>query len=170
MNARWQRGISTHGSGAGDRNVRCSRTVLTFGIIATTLCAFASAAFATNGKAINKGSQEKYTVAVIGDVPYGAAKIAAFPQFVDTVNADPKVDVVAHLGDIKSGSTLCTDEYFDAIRTQFDRFKDPLVYTPGDNEWTDCHRANNGSYKPTERLDRIRSVFFPAPGQTLGGR
>ena len=38
------------------------------------------------------------------------------------------------------------------IRADFDRFADPLVYTPGDNEWTDCHRANNGGYNPLERL------------------
>jgi hypothetical protein len=22
----------------------------------------------------------------------------------------------------------------------FEQFRDPLVYTPGDNEWTDCHK------------------------------
>ena len=47
-------------------------------------------------------------------------------------------ELVAHLGDIKSGSTLCNDEYFAFVRSQFDRFADPLVYTPGDDEWTDC--------------------------------
>ena len=54
------------------------------------------------------------------------------------------------------------------IRTQFDRFTDPLVYTPGDNEWTDCHRANNGGYHPLERLAFDREVFFDHPGTTLG--
>ena len=54
------------------------------------------------------------------------------------------------------------------MRAAFDTFEDPLVYTPGDNEWTDCHRANNGSYNPLERLDRIRSLFFASPGETLG--
>ena len=47
-------------------------------------------------------------------------------------------------------------------------FADPLVYTPGDNEWTDCHRTSNGGYTPTERLDVIRTTFFPQPGLTLG--
>ena len=49
------------------------------------------------------------------------------------------------------------------------RFNDPLVYTPGDNEWTDCHRANNGKYDPLERLAALRAMFFPMPGLTLGG-
>jgi hypothetical protein len=54
------------------------------------------------------------------------------------------------------------------VKAQFDKFTDPLVYTVGDNEWTDCHRTNNGAYNPLERLAKIRSVFFPRPGYTLG--
>ncbi|MCI0540930.1 MAG: metallophosphoesterase [Verrucomicrobiales bacterium] len=125
---------------------------------------------ATNGNPINSGSAQKYTVSVIGDVPYGDRKIAAFPQFIDFINADPKVDIVVHLGDIKSGSTWCSDEYFQFISEQFDRLKDPLVFTPGDNEWTDCHRLNNNQYLPVERLAKLREVFFPVPGETIGGR
>jgi hypothetical protein len=44
------------------------------------------------------------------------------------------------------------------------------VYTPGDNEWTDCHRANNGGYDPYERLDAVRSTFFSEPGRAMGRR
>ncbi len=109
-----------------------------------------------------------FTFAVIGDIPYGPEQIAKFPARIDEINADPQVRLVDHLGDIKSGSTPCTDEYFADIKTQFDRFTDPLVYTPGDNEWTDCHRPNNGSYNPLERLTTLRQVFFPHPGRTLG--
>jgi Calcineurin-like phosphoesterase len=108
------------------------------------------------------------TIAVIGDIPYGAAKLAEFPTDIDKINADPDVSLVAHLGDIKNGSSVCSDSYFATIRADFDRFDDPLVYTPGDNEWTDCHRANNGGYVPTERLGKVRQVFFPVAGRTLG--
>jgi hypothetical protein len=114
-------------------------------------------------------SSNAYTVAVIGDTPYGPAQLEAFPQLVTRVNRDPKVDLVLHVGDIKNGSTRCDDGYFDRIAGYFDTFKDPLVYTPGDNEWTDCHRANNGGYLPTERLNAVRDTFFPAPGTTIGG-
>ncbi len=112
-----------------------------------------------------------FTYAVIGDSPYGVVKRAEFPALVDRINADPAVERVLHAGDIKSGSnSACTDTYFQDIRNQFDRFQDPFVYTPGDNEWTDCHVAfkNTGLYLPTERLQTIRSLFFPVAGQTLG--
>ncbi|HEY9335761.1 MAG TPA: metallophosphoesterase [Kribbella sp.] len=111
---------------------------------------------------------QTYTFAVIGDIPYGPAQIARFPAVVDQINADKPVKLVTHLGDIKDGSSVCSDEYFAQVKTQFDRFADPLVYTVGDNEWTDCHRVNNGGYNPLERLARIRQVFFPEPGRTLG--
>ncbi|WP_148615370.1 hypothetical protein [Nocardioides rubriscoriae] len=108
-----------------------------------------------------------FSFAVIGDVPYGADQIARFPGWIGQINAaDPALTV--HVGDIKNGSSRCDDGYYSLIRSDFDLFEGPLVYTPGDNEWTDCHRANNGAYQPLERLDRVRSVFFDHPGQTLG--
>ncbi len=118
------------------------------------------------------------TYAVIGDTPYGSAQIANFPNDVAEINADPQVSLVMHLGDIKSGSSECTTPYFEAVRAAFDQFSDPLVYTPGDNEWTDCHRANNGAYWPAgpvlngdprpARLAELHRIFFDHPGWTLG--
>jgi len=111
---------------------------------------------------------ETYTVAVIGDVPYGPALIDQFPAFIGKINADPDVRMVTHVGDIKNGSSVCSDDYFDLIARDFALFRDPLVYTPGDNEWTDCHRVNNGAFNPLERLTQLREVFFADPGKTLG--
>ena len=109
-------------------------------------------------------------LAVIGDVPYGDAALASFPSLVRAINADPKVRLAVHVGDIKSGSTECSDAWYEEIGRQFDGFRDPLVYSIGDNEWTDCHRANNGGYDPIDRLDKIREIFFAHPGRVLGGR
>lgn len=119
--------------------------------------------------AINE-SNTPLDIAVIGDVPYGDAARAAFPSYIDALNADPKARLVVHVGDIKSGSDLCSDEVFNYVAAQFRRMADPLVYAIGDNEWTDCHRDNNGSYNPLERLAKIREIFFSTPGVTLGGR
>jgi hypothetical protein len=109
-----------------------------------------------------------YTFAVIGDIPYGATEIANFPKVIGQLNADPDVQWVDHLGDIKDGSSVCSDDYFQLIKADFDQFADPLVYTVGDNEWTDCHRPADGGFNPLERLAKVRQVFFPEPGHTLG--
>ncbi len=108
------------------------------------------------------------TFAVIGDIPYGDAQIAAFPQHIAQLNADRGLRFVQHLGDIKSGSTLCSNDYFSWVKSEFDQFRHPLIYAVGDNEWTDCHRPNNGSYNPLERLDTLRRTFFAHPDRSLG--
>ena len=108
-----------------------------------------------------------YSFAVIGDVPYGAAQQALFPQWIQEINAaDPAMTF--HVGDIKNGSSRCDDALYQQIKGDFDTFTNPLIYSPGDNEWTDCHRANNGAYNPLERLAYDRSVFFANPGVSLG--
>lgn len=113
-------------------------------------------------------NQQGFSFGVIGDIPYGAAEIAKFPARIQDINADSALKFVTHVGDIKNGSSVCSDEYFQHIRAEFDTFEHPLIFTPGDNEWVDCHRANNGAYNPLERLDKLREVFFNEPGKTLG--
>jgi hypothetical protein len=51
----------------------------------------------------------------------------------------------------------------------FQRFSAPFVYTPGDNEWADCHKAKEkSSGAPLNELASVRSLFFARPGHTLG--
>ncbi|EWS99956.1 hypothetical protein N865_19595 [Intrasporangium oryzae NRRL B-24470] len=143
-----------------------ARTPLAAVAVAAVLLAVPAAAVASDAPGQQKDGH--YSFGVIGDVPYGSAQVAAFPGMVDRINAEPDLSLTFHVGDIKNGSTACTNAYFSFIRAQFDRFTMPLVYTPGDNEWTDCHRTNNGTYDPLERLATIRSTFFDHPGTTLG--
>ena len=112
------------------------------------------------------GAATSYGFAVIGDTPYGDTQLSLFPKRIAQINADPNVRMVGHLGDIGTG--VCSDAYYKKIKANFDKFADPLVYTPGDNEWADCHSASIGKANPLERLAAIRSVFFPRGGRTLG--
>jgi hypothetical protein len=157
-------------------------------------------ALAGNGAPDSAGSANVLTLAVFGDAPYGTtptdtAELEATPAFIDAINADPKVDLVVHVGDIHSGKQYCTEAYDRAVFGLWSAFKDPLVYTPGDNEWTDCHKIAEGGGKwnaatqqvdfardasgalvdyaggdPVANLALVREVFFPRPGTTLGGR
>ena len=100
----------------------------------------------------------------IGDTSY--VSTSQLDQLVERINNQPTRFTI-HVGDIKSGSTLCSDEMFARVYSQFMAFDKPLIYTPGDNEWTDCHRKNNGPYDPIERLQKIRGLFFSSD-QSLG--
>ncbi len=94
-----------------------------------------------------------FSFAALGDQQYGAAGEAKWPALAQSLNdAANGLKFAVHAGDIKSGSTLCTDEMFADRLTKFNALQLPLVLTPGDNEWTDCHRANNGAYDPLDRL------------------
>jgi Calcineurin-like phosphoesterase len=109
------------------------------------------------------------TLAVFGDWPYGNI-INGAPAFIAQVNADPDVDLVVHVGDIHSGSQPCGDAYNQSIFNFFQTFADPFVYTPGDNEWTDCQKTKEfSSGAPLDELAKLRTLFFANPGKTLGG-
>ena len=56
-----------------------------------------------------------------------------------------------HAGDIKAGSEPCSDSLILSRFGSYQAFQRAFVYTPGDNEWTDCHRVNNGSHNPPLR-------------------
>ena len=138
------------------------------------------------------------TIAVIGDVPYGTSptdqsQTVAHPAFITAINADQDTSLVLHVGDIHSGKQYCTDAYNTTVFNQWKAFRAPLVYTPGDNEWADCHKIKEGggTYNaatgridygvdangnlldyaggdPVANLQLVRSTFFANPGKTLG--
>jgi len=138
------------------------------------------------------------TIAVFGDAPYGIsptdmAQVAATPAFVQAVNADAAVSLVIHVGDIHSGKSYCTAEYDKTIYGLWKAFNKPLVFTPGDNEWTDCHKQKEGggvyntatgqidyvldargnpvdyaAGNPLANLALVRSIFFARTGHSLG--
>jgi hypothetical protein len=103
----------------------------------------------------------------IGDQPYGHPE--PFGQLIKKINQQKENQFTIHVGDIKNGGSECSDQAFLNIKKMFDDFHQPLIYTPGDNEWTDCHRSSNGSHEPTERLEKIRQVFFRAPTSSKPG-
>ncbi len=114
------------------------------------------------------GQPEPFNFIAMGDMPYKVPEdYAKFDRLIAAVNVS-KPAFSIHVGDIKSSSEPCTDEYFKSILTRFQRFEQPLVYTPGDNEWTDCHRERAGRYNPRERLTKVREIFFPDPTKSLG--
>ena len=138
------------------------------------------------------------TIAVFGDSPYGTsptdtAEFSSTPAFIASINADRDISLAMHVGDIHSGSQYCTEAYNHSVYKLWTGFQVPLVYTPGDNEWADCHKAKEGGgaynnvtnvidYKrdasgnlinymggdPVANLDLVRSIFFANPGYSLG--
>ena len=170
-------------------------------VLALSAAGAAAPVAASTSQRINHGHENHsraFSYAVYGDAPYGTSptdtsETEATPAFIRTVNADRAVSTVLHVGDIHSGSQYCTQAYDQQVADLWTEFAVPLVYTPGDNEWTDCHKKKEGggTYNPTsgqidyvkddggnladyaggnpvDNLALVRSIFFPTPGATLG--
>lgn len=132
----------------------------------TLLVASAATALAIAGAA----RAEPFSFIALGDAPYGKPE-EVYPTYrtlIEAVNArNPRL--VIHIGDIKSGSTPCSDQMLADGLDFMNSFEAPLLYTPGDNEWTDCHREAAGGFDPLERLAHLRRTFF-GEGTTTFGR
>lgn len=134
----------------------------TFALAAALLAATVSSA-----TAFEIGGPRAFAFVALGDMPYKLPDdYARFEALIGRVNA-LKPTVSIHMGDIKSGSTVCSDETFQKVKDEFGLFEGPLVYTVGDNEWTDCHREKAGRFDPNERLNKVREMFFAEP-KSLG--
>jgi len=133
--------------------------------LATAIAALSLVSCATTGASAPAG----FSFGLWGDMPYKkAGDDPKLPAVLQSINQS---DIAFSLydGDIKDGSSKCTDDiYADALK-MFNTLLKPVVYVPGDNEWTDCHRLNNGGYDGLERLAYLRRVMFPTTaslGQT----
>jgi len=109
---------------------------------------------------------ETWRFAVIGDTPYSSYEERQLPAMLDDIAAE-NPQFVVHAGDFKSSSKPCSDALFSDRRALFDASRVPLIYVPGDNEWTDCDRQSAGHFDPLERLQKLRQLFFAAP-RSLG--
>jgi len=130
-------------------------------IAVTALMALGLVACASTEPSAGAFKGQVYSFGLWGDMPYKkAGDDPKLPAVLQSINQS---DIVFSIydGDIKDGSSKCTDDvYTDALK-MFDTMVKPVVYVPGDNEWTDCHRLNNGGYDGLERLAHLRRVMFP---------
>jgi hypothetical protein len=111
---------------------------------------------------------QSFSFVALGDMPYGNQNqtYLSYRNLIEMINrSQPKFSI--HVGDFKSGSSLCSDREFAEQLKHFAMFDAGVVFTPGDNDWTDCYRLNNGGYDPLERLRSIRQDFFK-PEISLG--
>lgn len=110
------------------------------------------------------GGREPHAIGLWGDLPYSVVQTTTgVPNLIADMNAhDLKFTV--HNGDLKQGSgSPCDDNLYYQSQSFFNQLRAPAMFTPGDNDWTDCDRPSNGGFNSRERLDRERQIFFSTP-------
>jgi hypothetical protein len=120
----------------------------------------------------------RFEFALIGDVPYDARHEKEFANVMKEINA-ADIAFVVHDGDFAwdgaawtekaGGFPPCSDETFQDRLRLAQSSRHPFIFVPGDNDWTDCHRAKPRTYDPLERLTKLRQMFFQGD-QSLGLR
>jgi hypothetical protein len=112
----------------------------------------------------NDDEDHSYAIGLWGDLPYSALQASVgVPNLIADMNAQ-RLKFTVHDGDLKAGSNSpCDDNLYYQALGFLNSLRAPAMFTPGDNDWTDCDRASNGGFNSLERLDRERVILFGTP-------
>ena len=144
------------------RGVKVAAAVAILGVGATL------AASGRSGTADDRGGpvhDDAYAIGLWGDLPYSAEQATVgIPNLITDMNAQ-RLAFTVHDGDLKTGNgdPICSDQLYTNARDTFNTLTAPAMFTPGDNDWTDCDRPKNGGFNSLERLTFERSVLFSTP-------
>lgn len=109
---------------------------------------------------IHAQTTDAFKFVALGDMPYSIPDdYIRYERLIKAIN-DISPSFSIFVGDTKSGSSECSDQNNQITKNYFNQFTSPLIYSIGDNEWTDCHRIAAGGYDPLERLSNLRETFF----------
>jgi len=142
-------------------NITLTPKTLKKTVVALMTVALAVSALAAGNTSANAAQAYKFSIAMIGDMPYDAKGQTQTPAVINDINASG-ANIVLFGGDTMSGKgDKCEDAAYARIKTDFfDKFAKPVFYTIGDNEWVDCDRAVKGGFDPNSRLALVRSTYF----------
>jgi hypothetical protein len=120
--------------------------------------------------------RDSYSIGLWGDLPYSDAQVPGVWNLIDDMN-EQHLAFSVHDGDLKAGNgtpgsqtpTTCSNELYQQALDFLNALRAPAMFTPGDNDWTDCDRPANGGFNSLERLQYERTVFFSTP-YSLGQR
>jgi hypothetical protein len=115
--------------------------------------------------------QKGYAIGLWGDLPYSDVQaLTGVPNLIADMNGQD-LEFTVHDGDFKAGNgtvgsvtpTICSDALYLQGLGYLNALNAPAMFTPGDNDWTDCDRPSNGGFSSLERLDHERALFFSTP-------
>jgi hypothetical protein len=102
-----------------------------------------------------------YAIGLWGDTPYSDVQETGVLNLITDMNRH-NLAFTVHDGDLKqgNGAPVCSDALYAKALGWFNALRAPAMFTPGDNDWTDCDRPNNGGFDSLERLSFERQFLF----------
>ncbi|ODT84480.1 hypothetical protein [Phenylobacterium sp. SCN 70-31] len=132
-----------------------------------TIFAAIAAAFAG---LVGPAQAESFHFVALGDTAYTLPRdLPTYDALIARINkAKPAFSI--HVGDTW-GAMPCTEDSHRYALGQFAKFDHPLVYTPGDNEWTDCRKPEiiEAYLRYLEGKATPQDLGLLAPAQTFEG-
>lgn len=130
-------------------------------IASLSLALFAQAVLAAPGEpdAASRAAGGIFSFAALGDVPYSPTEEASVRAMLTNIANGDSVFIV-HDGNLKGEKEACSDALLSERIALLDSSVKPLIYIPGDNDWTDCGHPSAGDFNPVERLDFLRDRTF----------
>src|SRR4051794_22749377 len=126
-----------------------------------SLAAAAATAGIAAASARDDHAARPYSIGLWGDMPYNdAQKSVGVPRLISDMNSQ-RLAFSVHDGDLKAGSGPCPDRLYTDAKARLNMLQAPAMFTPGDNDWTDCDR--NPGTSSSERLAFERTVPFATP-------
>ncbi len=143
---------------------RPAGTSRSISLLAAAAIALAPMGAAWGGTGQDDNGRQPYAIGLWGDLPYSVEQeTVGLPNLIADMNSQNLMFTV-HDGDLKQGSNSpCDNALYARALGWFNSLDGAAMFTPGDNDWTDCDRASNGGFNSLERLDYERSVFFSTP-------
>jgi hypothetical protein len=144
---------------------------LSWPILLAVIAASIAAGLALGGNGKTNKKTFEYAIGLWGDLPYSDVQAqSGVPNLIADMNAS-ELTFTVHDGDLKAGNgtpgsitpTICSDALYQQGLDYFNALSAAAMFTPGDNDWTDCDRPSNGGFNSRERLDHERQVFFSTP-------
>lgn len=123
--------------------------------------------FLSTTSSISHAEPNEFEFVALGDTAYTESTYSSYSNLIQLINrAKPQFTI--HVGDT-IGYQECSDETYLQVEKFFNSYDHPVIYTPGDNEWTDCwdEEIIKDGWNPKamseyklSRLDKIRELFF----------
>ena len=114
---------------------------------------------------------ESYTIGLFGDMPYNELGRSQYPALLADINRS-HVAFSVFDGDLKAGGDgPCADSVYYTALENFGTLARPLIWVPGDNDWTDCWgRYGPGTLPYSDPLERLafERQLFTSTDQSLG--
>jgi hypothetical protein len=88
---------------------------------------------------------------------------ASAQRLIDAIGLDPRTAFVVYDGNLKGSREACADALYERRHDLLETSRAPLIFVPGQQDWSSCGTSGSGGYDPLERLDLLRQTYFSDP-------